>query len=386
MSTSYFRAALAAAILALSVVPAKSQAQSATKDPNILYLNVCVVENGELKNIGAYYNKTTRDTTLASGEKFGIRFHTRGYAPAKSWFVTNEVMNYAGGEYIKYGLPREVRQIELKRAGLMDGVATFVVKSDTSSAPGVVYLPTTTGCIFQPYQRAGRAEFYLSARTFAEGGKYAEALKRLQRPSMTRYTPALILLGQMYQQGLGLKADTVAAKRLFQEAIDLKDPEAYVALGLFALERKRTDIARANFQAAHDWGSGQGSMYLGHMYATSASYVDALQYLRTAANRLANDYETHLDILNYIAMIWERSSDERQLSRDAAAHQAKDEKTANEGNPISQYITGRRYELGLAVPKDTEVALEFYDMSSKGKYPPGFNAYNRLKASGQNKR
>lgn len=299
------------------------------------------------------------------------------------WFASSEVMDYGTGEYMKYGLPRAVKQIDLKRADRMGGVVAFVEKTNTATPPPVLYLPVGRGCIFQPYQLSQPKDLHYLATSLVSNRKFAGALKILERPSLRRHTPSRILLGKMHASGYGLKVDTVAAKRIFQEAIDLGDPDGFVALALMALDNNQGAWALTLFTTASRKGSGLGDLYLAEWQVENGTFTEALRHLRLAATRLANDYETRSKAETAIAYIWESPRNfSRDLGGDASAARQRDERAAATGDAIAQYLMGRRYELGLTVPKDQSRALEYYELSAKQGFTPSRNAYMRIRDSG----
>jgi hypothetical protein len=109
-------------------------------------LQVCVVENGMLRNVTAQYNTQTGDTTWAGGMQ-----SMAGYAAGATWFINNEPVMVMGRRYVKYGLPRVLGVNEVTRVGEYQGVSVFA-ETGATGTPEVLYVPVRAGCEFQPYQ------------------------------------------------------------------------------------------------------------------------------------------------------------------------------------------------------------------------------------------
>ncbi|HEY7770158.1 hypothetical protein [Longimicrobium sp.] len=115
-------------------------------------IQVCVVENGALRNVTAQYNTQTGDTTWAGGMQPGMT----GYAAGATWFINNEPVTMMGRRYVKYGLPRVLGVNEVSRVGEFQGVSVFA-ETGAAGTPEVLYVPVRSGCEFQPYQTEVKA-------------------------------------------------------------------------------------------------------------------------------------------------------------------------------------------------------------------------------------
>jgi hypothetical protein len=111
-------------------------------------IQVCVVENGMLRNMTVQYNTQTGDTTM-NGQRFSPSM--TGYAAGATWFINNEPVMVMGRRYVKYGLPRVLGVNEVTRVGEYQGVSVFA-ETGATGTPEVLYLPVRAGCEFQPYQ------------------------------------------------------------------------------------------------------------------------------------------------------------------------------------------------------------------------------------------
>jgi hypothetical protein len=115
---------------------------------NMRDIQVCVVENGMLRNMTVQYNTQTGDTTM-NGQRFSPSM--TGYAAGATWYINTEPIMIGGRRYVKYGLPRVLGVNEVTRTGEFQGVSVFA-ETGATGTPEVVYVPVRTGCEFQPYQ------------------------------------------------------------------------------------------------------------------------------------------------------------------------------------------------------------------------------------------
>ena len=119
--------------------------------PSTRTINVCVVDNGMLREVQATYTISSGDTTV-NGRPFSEAYPaTTGYAANQPFYINNEPVMVDGRRYVKYGLPRVLGVNEVTRAGETMGVSVFA-EAGATGTPEVVYLPVRPGCEFQPYQ------------------------------------------------------------------------------------------------------------------------------------------------------------------------------------------------------------------------------------------
>lgn len=88
---------------------------------------------------------------------------TLGYSPqptpafeagAKPWYINGDKIAYAGGSYVKYGLPRQLAPDEIEAVQDKDGVPLFVEAGAHADKPEVLYVMVRSAdCSFQPYAR-----------------------------------------------------------------------------------------------------------------------------------------------------------------------------------------------------------------------------------------
>jgi hypothetical protein len=109
-------------------------------------IRVCVVDNGQLREVTARYNTRTGDTTYT-----GTPPGTTGYAAGATWYINNEPITVNGRRYVRYGLPRVLGVNEVTRTAEYQGVSVFA-EAGAMGTPEVLYVPVRAGCEFQPYQ------------------------------------------------------------------------------------------------------------------------------------------------------------------------------------------------------------------------------------------
>jgi hypothetical protein len=114
-------------------------------------IDVCVVENGALRNVQAQYTASTGDTTVG-GRPFGEAYPATApsYAAGATWYVQGDQITVDGRRFVKFGLPRVVGVGQVARSGEYQGVPLFAEPG--MARPDVLYVPLRPGCEFQPYQ------------------------------------------------------------------------------------------------------------------------------------------------------------------------------------------------------------------------------------------
>lgn len=75
-------------------------------------------------------------------------------AAARKWFIDDETVRFAGGNYGKYGLPRQLSPMEIEAADDKDNVPIFIEAGNYVDEPAIIYiLVKSADCSFQPYER-----------------------------------------------------------------------------------------------------------------------------------------------------------------------------------------------------------------------------------------
>jgi len=115
-------------------------------------IRVCVIQKGELTRVPVRYNPTSGDPTSLEGLPFSSVYPLTGeYASVAGWFVNREPITFRGHPYVLYARPRILGPHEITRVGEYRGVGVYAEAADTASAAQFIYLPTRSGCEFQPY-------------------------------------------------------------------------------------------------------------------------------------------------------------------------------------------------------------------------------------------
>lgn len=118
--------------------------------PATRQLSVCVVLDGELREVSALYNSLAQDTTY-NGQPFSVAFPLSGYGAGAEWYLNNEPIRVNGRTYAKFSVPRVLHVTAVTRLGEYRGVPVFVERGMTGT-PEVIYVPVRPGCEFQPYE------------------------------------------------------------------------------------------------------------------------------------------------------------------------------------------------------------------------------------------
>jgi len=119
-------------------------------------INVCIIDQKQLKTVVADYDPATGDTTITvNGNKRAFRqiYKATGteYAANTTWYVNNDALIIRSRKFVKYGLPRILGTNEITRAAEYKGVGVYI-EAGIKGIPQVIYIPVRSGCEFQPYQ------------------------------------------------------------------------------------------------------------------------------------------------------------------------------------------------------------------------------------------
>lgn len=105
---------------------------------------VCVLERGDLRLV----------------HRASVGMSDTAYSPAappfadkKEWYGRHEAIPYRGTRFLQYGLPVMRSPFQIRRIGEYDGIAVY---ADTDAVrnlenPGVLLVPISPGCEYQPY-------------------------------------------------------------------------------------------------------------------------------------------------------------------------------------------------------------------------------------------
>lgn len=151
--------ALGAPPARLPPLPPPPPPPAAPPPPEERPIQLCVVVDGIPRYVQAFVRPATGDTVVIA--EAGIRRPLRAAYPAapavasdRDWFVRDESIFLDGQEYVRFGVPRELRPEELVRRGDYRGVPLFEAAAAVPAPgePAAVYVPVGDGCIFQPYR------------------------------------------------------------------------------------------------------------------------------------------------------------------------------------------------------------------------------------------
>jgi hypothetical protein len=120
-------------------------------------IQVCVIQDGQLRMVEATFVPATNDTVIVrDGQR--VRFaqaYPTGptFAAGADWFVAGEAIRFQNRTYNRFGLPRVMTppQDQLTRVGEHRGVPLFAAPGAATPAQ-VLYVPIRPTCEFQPYQ------------------------------------------------------------------------------------------------------------------------------------------------------------------------------------------------------------------------------------------
>lgn len=137
--------------------PTAPAAPVAPAAPAEMTMQVCVVDDGMLRQVSAIHVPSRRDTlVMVDGQRRAFSsVHPASpptYAAGASWYTASDAITLDGQEYVRYGLPRVIGATQLDRIADYQGTAVFAEQG--AEAPHtLVYLPLRPGCEFQPYQQ-----------------------------------------------------------------------------------------------------------------------------------------------------------------------------------------------------------------------------------------
>lgn len=166
--------------------------------------------------------------------------------------------------------------------------------------------------LFQKGEEAYKNQDYKTAYTY-----YLEA-------SNYNHSLAMVYVGYCYRVGEGIKKDLSEAKKWYEKAIELNDPQGYYQLGrLYDFDEKKYELAAINYKKATD---------LGHVSSMN-HYAYALQY------GLGITQDISSAIFYY-------------------------EKATEKGDRYAPYNLGRIYQEAISVSKDINKAIEYYQLAA----------------------
>jgi hypothetical protein len=113
-------------------------------------VGICVIVDGQRREIAAEYRAESRDTVVGGhplAEVYPVE--SPPYLAGTDWYARDEMVEFEHRRYVRYGTPRVVRPAPLTRVGEFRNIPLFA--ESRSSAYRVVYALVDRGCMFQPF-------------------------------------------------------------------------------------------------------------------------------------------------------------------------------------------------------------------------------------------
>lgn len=137
--------------LAFSVIDAQAQispgADSRTSSDTV---RVCVVQDGQVREIVAEHDPHSSDTTIGGTPLRSLYPPlTPPYLAGAEWYARDEMVVFEQRRYVRYGLRRVIGAVLLTRVGEFRGIPLFA--ESRQGAFRIVYALVNPGCEFQPY-------------------------------------------------------------------------------------------------------------------------------------------------------------------------------------------------------------------------------------------
>lgn len=196
---------------------------------------------------------------------------------------------------------------------------------------------------------------------------YAHALAPLQRAAKAGSLPALDALGQMYQNGWGVKADKTIMMNMYSKAI-LKDyAPAMYHLAIYYYNNDNVEKGLELVEKASALGLKEASMALGDLYSKSDP-EKAIKYYRHA---LDNGEDA---ALNGIAICYVHLDDYENVA--STLNEAWRKRVISDNMKMG---LARMYYAGLGVPKDLDKSLELLTELKKSGYEEDMEFYDEVR-------
>lgn len=189
-------------------------------------------------------------------------------------------------------------------------------------------------------------------------------------------------LGQMNLTGTGTEVNVPQAKKYFEKAAELENPDALYGLGRLYLKKDSPgyDPQRAEkyLLEAAKRGHAYAQYMLGKLFLKgedvpkNAAY--ALRWLEEAANK-ENPYAEYLLGKTYL----EGEDVEQNLSRGAKLLR----RSAEKGNCYAQYTLGKALLEGILLPQDIPEAIQMLTESANQEYAPACYLLGKILYQGE---
>ncbi|MGE0410267.1 MAG: tetratricopeptide repeat protein [Amphiplicatus sp.] len=215
------------------------------------------------------------------------------------------------------------------------------------------------------------------ARKALVDGDFARAFKIAEALAKRGDAAADHILGYLYENGLGVRADIGAALRHYGEAAIKGDANAQIALGAlaFAGDGVYADYERAAgwFRLAAAQGDPRGEVRLGLLYAeglgVQQNSVTAAHYFAKAASKGDADGEF------WLGVAWMNGDGVPQSYPKAAVNFAN---AAKQGHAEAAYHLSLIYDSPVLGAPDAAKAAGYMRAAAEGGYPPAYAAMGLL--------
>jgi TPR repeat protein len=189
---------------------------------------------------------------------------------------------------------------------------------------------------------------------------YSGARVLLQRLATAGNSKAMMLLGQLYEFGFGVKQDIAVAKSWYADGARLGDPNSMYNLALLYENGKGVSqdyaVARDWFKMAADTGHVASMYYLGVLYVTGSptlprNYAEARAWFQKAAD------QGHPSAMYDLALLYANGLGVIQNYPQALSWY---QRAADLGHSSAMFEVGLYYSEGLGVPRNYKNALHWY--------------------------
>jgi TPR repeat protein len=209
---------------------------------------------------------------------------------------------------------------------------------------------------------------------------YALAMKWYRLAADAGNPAAMENLGMLHDDGRGVSQDHAEAMKWYRKAADVGHPSAMNNIGDLYQDGSgvRQDHAEAMkwYRKAADARSPFAMYNVGRMYQNAwgvgQNYAEAMKWYRKAADA----GNTHA--MNAIGLLYRKGLG---VSQDYTEAMKWYRKAADAGNAHAMHIIGRLYENGLGVSKNQQLAREWYKRAADAGYQKGKDNLERLEKS-----
>lgn len=223
---------------------------------------------------------------------------------------------------------------------------------------------------------------------FAEGerlylaGDYNAALKAFTEAANNDDTEAMLLLGVMYESGMGVSVDYAKALELFTKASDLGNGNAMHEIGLMHIlgiySDQNFEKAAEWFEKASDVGCADAMDTLGLMYQRGVGVIQNLSRAMELFERAAS--EGNESAMNHIGQLYQEGFG---TAPDYATSLEWYKKAADNGSTDAMINIALLYYYGLGVTQNYSDAKKWFQKAADAENPSAMNYMGLLYDYGQ---